>query len=223
MGRIFAAGGIVMWPLLVFSLVAIALIIERLFFWFRLNRRQRKVMQDILRTYRQAPVEVYSKLRQNVNLPIVRIFMEALEIEGASPKQFHLALASAMQAPATPLQHRLCHHHQRRAPAGIARDNFGADHFLRCPATGRHWRKCESCHRRHQRGIGLNSGRVGGRDRDAAVRQSVSRSLQTPGGLDSGIWWTIRDSLRDALRTAATARAGGKLCTFLKNRNRSLN
>jgi len=98
MGRIFAAGGIVMWPLLVFSLVAIALIIERLIFWFRLNRRQRKVMRDILRSYRQAPVETYAKLRQNINLPIARIFLEALEIEDASPKQFHLALASAMQA-----------------------------------------------------------------------------------------------------------------------------
>jgi biopolymer transport protein ExbB len=41
---------------------------------------------------------VYPKLRQNINLPIARIFLEALEIEGASPKQFHLALASAMQA-----------------------------------------------------------------------------------------------------------------------------
>jgi biopolymer transport protein ExbB len=98
MGSIFAAGGIVMWPLLGFSLVAIALIIERLVFWFRLNQRQRQVMQDILRTYRQAPMDVYPKLRQNVNLPIARIFLEALDIEGASPKQFHLALASAMQA-----------------------------------------------------------------------------------------------------------------------------
>ncbi|MEM6425278.1 MAG: MotA/TolQ/ExbB proton channel family protein [Cyanobacteria bacterium P01_H01_bin.119] len=98
MGRIFAAGGIVMWPLLVFSLVAIALVIERLVFWVRLNRSQRKVMQDILRTYRQAPVDVQNKLRKNVNLPTARIFLEALAIEDASPKQFHLALASAMQA-----------------------------------------------------------------------------------------------------------------------------
>ncbi|QQE67602.1 biopolymer transporter (plasmid) [Leptolyngbya sp. BL0902] len=98
MGSIFAAGGIVMWPLLGFSLVAIALIIERLMFWVRLNRRQRPVMQDILRTYRQAPMDAYPKLQQNINLPIARIFLEALEIEGASPKQFHLALASAMQA-----------------------------------------------------------------------------------------------------------------------------
>ena len=98
MGSILAAGGIVMWPLLLFSIVAIALIIERLIFWLRLNRRQRLVMQDILRTYRHSPVEVYPKLRQNLNLPLARIFQEALEIEGASPRQFHLALASAMQA-----------------------------------------------------------------------------------------------------------------------------
>ena len=98
MERIFAAGGIVMWPLLVFSLVAIALIIERLIFWFRLNRRQRQLMQGILQTYRQAPTDVYVKLRQHINLPVARIFLEALEIEGASPKQFHLALASAIQA-----------------------------------------------------------------------------------------------------------------------------
>lgn len=98
MGTIFAAGGIVMWPLLAFSLLVVALIVERLVFWARLNRRQRPIMYDILRTYRQSPVDVFPKLRQNVNLPIARIFLEALEIEGASPKQFHLALTSAMQA-----------------------------------------------------------------------------------------------------------------------------
>lgn len=98
MGTIFAAGGIVMWPLLGFSILAIALIIERTVFWFRINRRQRPVMQDVLRTYRQAPMDVYPKLRQNVNLPTARIFLEALELEGAKPSQFHLALLSAMQA-----------------------------------------------------------------------------------------------------------------------------
>lgn len=98
MRTIFAAGGVVMWPLLVFSILAIALIIERLIFWSRINRRQRGVMQDILNTYRHAPVDVYPKLRQNLNLPIARVFLEALDVEGASPKQFHLALTSAIQA-----------------------------------------------------------------------------------------------------------------------------
>lgn len=98
MGTIFAAGGIVMWPLLAFSILVVALIAERLVFWVRLNRRQRRIMQDILRTYRQSPVDVFPKLRQNANLPVARIFLEALEIEGAKPSQFHLALMSAMQA-----------------------------------------------------------------------------------------------------------------------------
>jgi biopolymer transport protein ExbB len=98
MGNLLAVGGIVMWPLLAFSVVAIALIIERSVFWGRINRRQRQVMQDLLRTYRHSPLEVYPKLRQNLDLPVARIFLEALEIEGASPRQFHLAMASAMQA-----------------------------------------------------------------------------------------------------------------------------
>ena len=98
MADIFAAGGIVMWPLLGFSIIAIALIIERSFFWLRLSRRQRQVMQDILRTYQRSPAEVYAKLRQNLNLPTARILLEALSVENATPKQFHLGLSSAMQA-----------------------------------------------------------------------------------------------------------------------------
>ncbi len=98
LGKIFAAGGVVMWPLLAFSLVSLALIIERSVFWVRLNRRQRKSLQGVLRLYRDSPVEAHAKLRKHVDLPLARIFLEALEIDGASPKQFHLALASAMQA-----------------------------------------------------------------------------------------------------------------------------
>ncbi|NCJ08428.1 MotA/TolQ/ExbB proton channel family protein [Synechococcales cyanobacterium C] len=98
MAEIFASGGIVMWPLLGFSIIAIALIVERSIFWLRLNRRQRRVMQDILGTYQHSPGEVYVKLRQNLNLPMARILLEALSIENATPKQFHLGLMSAMQA-----------------------------------------------------------------------------------------------------------------------------
>lgn len=87
-----------MWPLLGFSILAIALIVERLTFWLRVNRRQRQVMRDIIQIYRTNPTHVFPKLKKNADLPIARIFLEALEIERASPKQFHMALASAMQA-----------------------------------------------------------------------------------------------------------------------------
>ena len=98
MTEIFAAGGIVMYPLILFSLAVIALGIERAVFWMRVNQRQRQIIKDILRTYRRAPVDVFPKLKQNIDLPIARIFLEALELDGASPNQFRLALESATQA-----------------------------------------------------------------------------------------------------------------------------
>ena len=96
--EIFQAGGIVMWPLALFSLIAIALSVERLVFWTRINRNQRKVVKKLLATYRRAPLDVFDGLRKNIHLPISRIFLEALELEKASPSQFRLALESATQA-----------------------------------------------------------------------------------------------------------------------------
>lgn len=96
--EIFQAGGIVMWPLALFSLIAIALSVERIVFWTRINRNQRKIVKQILATYRRTPVDVFAILRRNIHLPISRIFLEALELEKASPSQFRLALESATQA-----------------------------------------------------------------------------------------------------------------------------
>lgn len=96
--NLFAAGGIVMYPLLAFSLAAIALIIERCLFWYKINQRQRRVVRDILAAYRNDSELVLSKLRQNGDLPIVRIFLEALELDYAPPHAFRLALEGATQA-----------------------------------------------------------------------------------------------------------------------------
>jgi biopolymer transport protein ExbB/TolQ len=46
--ELFWAGRIVMFPLLAFSIVAIALIVERMVFRVRINRRQRRVVRDVL-------------------------------------------------------------------------------------------------------------------------------------------------------------------------------
>jgi len=96
--QFFTAGGIVAWPLLAFSVLSVALIIERLVFWVRINRRQPRVVRDILRTYQQDPQLAHQRLRQNGNLPMARIFLEAVELERATPEEFRLALESASQA-----------------------------------------------------------------------------------------------------------------------------
>ncbi|MEL6327323.1 MAG: MotA/TolQ/ExbB proton channel family protein, partial [Cyanobacteria bacterium J06626_23] len=51
-----------------------------------------------LTLYRDRPAEAIALLKQNLGLPIARIFLEALEVEGASPHQFQLALEGATSA-----------------------------------------------------------------------------------------------------------------------------
>jgi len=96
--NLFAAGGVVMWPLLGFSILAIALIMERVVFWLRVNRRQPRVVRTVLSLYRHNFDEALAKLKNNADLPISRIFLGAMEIDEADPEEFRLALETAAQA-----------------------------------------------------------------------------------------------------------------------------
>jgi len=97
--NLFTAGGVVMFPLLGFSVLAVALIIERIRFWVMMLRRQRRMVQEVLNFYRQNNVvSAIALLQQNTNLPLARIFLAALELEEATPEDFRLALETAAQA-----------------------------------------------------------------------------------------------------------------------------
>lgn len=97
--NLFAAGGIVMYPLLGLSIIAIALVIERLAFWVRLNKRQNRVVKSALQLYRQGNIGgALDKLKQNGDLPMARIFIAALTLEQPTPEEFRLALESEAQA-----------------------------------------------------------------------------------------------------------------------------
>lgn len=97
--NLFVAGGVVMWPLLGCSVLAIALIIERIVFWVRVNKRQRRVVRDVLNLYQLDNVVVaIDRLKQNADLPMARIFLAALELEQPNPEEFRLALESKAQA-----------------------------------------------------------------------------------------------------------------------------
>ncbi|MGH1393659.1 MAG: MotA/TolQ/ExbB proton channel family protein [Trichormus sp.] len=97
--NLFTAGGVVMWPLLGFSVLAVALIIERIRFWAKIIGKQNRVVQEVLKLYRlDNVVSAVDKLQQNTDLPIARIFLTALELEDATPEDFRLALESEAQA-----------------------------------------------------------------------------------------------------------------------------
>lgn len=97
--NIFVAGGVVMVPLLGLSILAIALIAERVMFWVRINKRQRRVIRDVLNLYRlDNVVGAVERLKQNLDLPMARIFLAALELEQPKPEEFRLALETEAQA-----------------------------------------------------------------------------------------------------------------------------
>ena len=96
--NLWTAGGIVSIPLLGFSLLAIALIIERIIFWLRVKNKQRRIVKEVLSLYKSDRFAAISKLKQNAQLPIARIFLEAMELEDPTPDEFRLALDSAVQA-----------------------------------------------------------------------------------------------------------------------------
>lgn len=98
MPNFFAAGGFVMVPLLLLSVVTVALVIERGWFWLRLGRQQRTMVTGVLEAYRQNPQLAMAKLKKYPNLPIARIFLTALTIGDTTPEEFRLALESAAQA-----------------------------------------------------------------------------------------------------------------------------
>ena len=95
---LFAAGGVVMFPLLAFSLLAIALILERIVFWQGVTSRQKRLVKEVLYLYPRDPNSAFLKLEKNSALPMARIFLAALELEQPTPEEFQLALESAAQA-----------------------------------------------------------------------------------------------------------------------------
>lgn len=97
--QLFIAGGVVMWPLLLSSIIAVGLIIERIWFWSKITRRQERVVKYVLNLYRQNNlVNAIDILQKNADLPIARIFLTALELEEPNPEEFRLALETEAQA-----------------------------------------------------------------------------------------------------------------------------
>lgn len=98
MGEVVAAAGVVGVPLLAFSIVSIALIAERSAFWYRIHQRQGKVVKDALTLYRSEPSLAQEHLGRHLDLPIARIFWEAMSLEDAEPDELSLAIDGAIQA-----------------------------------------------------------------------------------------------------------------------------
>ncbi len=96
--NVFRAGGVVMWPLLGFSILATTLILERGLFWLQIYQQQDRFITQVLKLYSTQPQEAIAYLKQKAQFPIARIFLAALTLDQGSPEDFRLALESAAQS-----------------------------------------------------------------------------------------------------------------------------
>lgn len=97
-GKLFNDGGIVMYPLLLISILVVALGIERLYFWSNLRNRQKQLIPTVLDLYHNRSNLVIDKLQREQDLPIARIFMAAIRLKDATPEEFRLAMDNELHA-----------------------------------------------------------------------------------------------------------------------------
>ena len=97
-GKLFTDGGFVMYPLLLISILVVALAIERLYFWSKMGTRQQQLIRTVLDLYRNQSNLVFDKLEREQDLPIARIFMSAIGLKDATPEEFKLAMENEIHA-----------------------------------------------------------------------------------------------------------------------------
>ncbi len=96
--KVFNDGGFVMYPLLFMSVAILALAIERMIFWAKIGKRQKRLVSTVLDLYQQGSQLVIDRLEREQDLPIARIFMAAIRMKDATPEEFRLAMESEVHA-----------------------------------------------------------------------------------------------------------------------------
>ena len=92
------AGGITIIPLMICSFLVVTLAIERAIFWSRIKKQQKSIIKTALNIYQDDPTQAKEFLQQHIDLPIARIYLEALSIPNATPSEFVLALDARTQS-----------------------------------------------------------------------------------------------------------------------------
>ncbi len=92
--KYFEAGGPVMWPILITALVAVAVVGERTFWWWRESmRRDPQVLEKVFAALENGDFREASRLSKESNDPIIRMIWHGMN-------HFHSSLQGALQVAA---------------------------------------------------------------------------------------------------------------------------
>ena len=94
LAEIIAKGGIAVWPLLLLSVLSIATILERTWFWLRVMLQEQKILKRVMDAANLNWILV-SKIVCEYDHPLARFVYSPLQLNSPDPEVFHLALEAA--------------------------------------------------------------------------------------------------------------------------------
>ena len=98
MNLAFQAGGIVMWPLLISSIISTTCVFERALYWRSVDFHNKHTIRKILRIYSEDIKNLKIFLMKNTSCPLSFVLLNSIEYEKGTSENFHLALSSSIQA-----------------------------------------------------------------------------------------------------------------------------
>ena len=90
--KLFFSGGVVMWPLLFISIITLACIFERIFFWFDLRNANNKIPKLILENYSDNNDQLIEFLNKKKVNPYSQILNDILNTNIMNKKDFEKLL-----------------------------------------------------------------------------------------------------------------------------------
>jgi len=96
--NLFIAGGLVMWPLLFFSIISFACIIERFIFWKRVISSNRNNLNLIAEKFSNLENLQQSKNKNDLYNPYKKLLLKVKEFNLNNQKNLSIALAISLQS-----------------------------------------------------------------------------------------------------------------------------
>ena len=97
--KLFEDGGLVMWPLLGLSILSLATILERLWFWFKTTRKEEELVERVLEAGANDEWDTAAQIakQERNRKPLGRFLYAPLKRTNPDPETFKLALEASAE------------------------------------------------------------------------------------------------------------------------------
>jgi biopolymer transport protein ExbB len=96
-GEIFEKGGVTILPLVLLSILALSVIIERLWFWVNVLTKERELVNRVMDAARRDWFSAAELARQAYDQPVGRFLYSPLQLKDPDPETFRLALEATAE------------------------------------------------------------------------------------------------------------------------------